>query len=170
MPQYKQYTIEGVTLPFGKNFAGEEGKYNAAGDRNFCISLTPEQAQDLINDGLSVRSLPPKDEDGVEFYYLPIKVSYKIRPPEIYMVTSSGKRKVTEDNVSNLDWADIVSADVTFTGRPWEVNGRSGVKAYLNVMYATIQESPLEEKYANVPNFPDSALNTMTFEAVHPND
>lgn len=169
MPQYKQYTIENVTLPFGKNFSGEEGKYNAAGDRNFCISLTKEDAERLKSDGLGVRSLPPRDEEGEELYYLPIKVSYKVRPPEIYMVTSTGKRKVTEANVSNLDWADIVTADVTFTGRPWEVGDKHGIKAYLNALYVTIQESPLEEKYADVPDFPDSALNTITFEAVHAN-
>lgn len=166
MAQYKQYTLEGVTLPFGKNFSGEEGKFNAKGDRNFCISLTKDQADFLSGEGLSVHSLPPKDEDSQELYYLPIKVSYKVRPPEIYMVTSSGKRKVSENNVSNLDYADIISADVTFTGRPWEMNGKHGVKAYLNNLYATIQESPLEEKYADIPDFPDSATNTMTFAAI----
>ena len=47
--------------------------------------------------------------------------------------------------------AEIISADVTINISHWEARGETGAKVYLNRLYVTIEEDPLDIKYANVP-------------------
>jgi hypothetical protein len=74
------------------------------------------------------------------------------------MLTSRGKTNLDEDMVDILDWADVVKADVIIRPYEWEVNGKSGVKAYLQSIYVTIEEDDLERKYGDVPDSAASAV------------
>lgn len=53
--------FEGAQIMF-KNLSGKEGKYNRAGDRNFCLFLDPQDAAQLAKDGWNVKELKPLDE------------------------------------------------------------------------------------------------------------
>lgn len=146
-----------------RNFSGKAGKYNAEGDRNFCLLLDPESADQLQQEGFNVRYLNPRDEDELPTPYLSIKVAYgKGRPPKIVMLTKRGKTELDEESVSALDWAEIEKADIAINPYHYDVSGRTGIKAYLKTMYVTIQEDDFEDKYYDVP---DSAKNALVEES-----
>lgn len=154
-------TIENARIGF-RNFSGEEGKFNPKGKRNFCVFLERGIVEELKADGWNVRELPPREEGDAPQAYLQVAVSYDNIPPSIFVVASKGKRRISEETVNILDWADIEYTDLIITPYQWEVNGRSGVKAYLRTMYVKIREDELTKKYADVPSVPDSAMNSFT--------
>jgi hypothetical protein len=143
--------MEGVRIIF-RNFAGKEGQYNREGDRNFSVLLDEKVAAAMHEDGWNVKWLKPRsEEEGEEPQaYLPISVNFKGRPPRIVLITSRGRTNLDEDTVESLDWADIINVDLIVRPYEWVVNDKSGVKAYLQSLYVTIEEDPLEQKYAEL--------------------
>jgi hypothetical protein len=155
MPEARTVTIEGVQLLF-PNFSGKETQYNDAGNRNFNIILTPEMADDLSQRGFNVKERPGREEGDPSQFTLQIKVNFQNRPPRIVMITSSGRTNLNEHSVEVLDWADIQYADLIISPYHWEgFGGKSGVTAYLQSLYATIEEDDLERKYAHIDSAED---------------
>jgi hypothetical protein len=143
--------MEGVRIVF-RNFAGKEGQYNREGDRNFAVLLDDTVANSMAEDGWNVKWLKPREEEAEESAqaYLQVSVSYKGRPPRIVLITSRGRSNLDENQVEMLDWADITNVDLIVRPYEWTVNQKTGIKAYLQSIYVTIEEDPLELKYAEL--------------------
>lgn len=148
--------IENGRIVF-RNFSGKETKFNPAGRRNFCAIIDdPDLANNLAEDGWNIKYLRPRDEQEQPVAYIQVGVNYGAVPPKIYLVAGHNKTLLDEDTVGTLDWAEIVSVDMTIRPYVWEVGGKTGIKAYVKNMYITIQKDEFEDKY----NFPDEEEDT----------
>ena len=159
-------TIEGARIIF-RNFSGEEGQYNPKGQRNFCVLLDPDLAEQLVADGWNVKYLKPREEGEEPQPYLQVKVMFGKIPPHCILVTSKNKKSLTEDQVGMLDWVEIKNVDLIIRPYNYELrDGTTGVKAYLKSIYVTLVEDELELKYRDVPDadVPDSAVNSLGVE------
>jgi hypothetical protein len=141
--------MEGVRIIF-RNFSGKEGQYNREGDRNFAVLLDETIANSMAEDGWNVKWLKPREEEEGETpqAYLQVSVNFKGRPPRVVLVTSRGRTNLDEGSVEMLDWADINNIDLIVRPYEWSVNGKTGIKAYLQSIYVTIEEDALELKYS----------------------
>lgn len=142
-------TFEDARIIF-RNFAGKEGMYNREGDRNFSVIIDPDTAKALMEDGWNPKQLKVREEGVEADWHLPISVGFKIRPPRMVLIGSISKKRTVldEDSCEVLDWVDIEMVDLTVRPYNWTVRDASGVKAYLQTIFVTIAEDPIELKYA----------------------
>lgn len=153
-------TIEDARI-FYKNFSGREGQYNQEGDRNFGCALPADVAQLMQQDGWNVKFSKPREEGDIPEPWIPIAVSFRNKPPRVVVIARKFNHRtgefeqvrttLTEDLVGMLDYADMAKIDLIINPYPYNFNGRSGIKAYLQAIYVTIAMDALEEKYAAIP-------------------
>ena len=133
---------------FWRNFSGKESKYNPAGERNFCVRIDDEKNVELLKaDGWNIKEIEAKKEDDEKVYYIPVEVSFKYWPPKVVLVTRNNMTNLTEETVGELDGAEIKNVDLVIRPYEWEVNKKSGIKAYLKTLYAIIEEDEFAYKY-----------------------
>jgi hypothetical protein len=151
-----EVSIENTRIMF-RNFAGKEGQFNRAGDRNFSVPLDSELATKMIEDGWNVKQLRPREDGDDPQDYVTVAVSYKNKAPRVVLVTSKGRSELKEDELDILDYAEIANVDLILNPYKWTIPARgkddekSGVKAYLKAIYITLKEDEFEKKYSNVP-------------------
>lgn len=146
--------IEDAKLIF-RNFEGRETQYNREGNRNFGVIIDdPEWAKKLEEDGWNVRTLKsgPDDQDEPR-RFISVAVNYKpnrngyTNPPKINIWTGKQMNPLTEETVHELDGAYITNADLIINPSHWEVNGKTGVKAYCKELIVTLEKGFFDNKY-----------------------
>lgn len=113
-----------MRFPNGRNFSGQEGRYNSKGSRNFVLAIDPDFAQVLVQKGfrVNVNTYTPKTDEPPETRYF-IKVNVRLDPPgniqppivELLNQTSrnvlwppeNGDRNADGSAVGTLDYAEL---------------------------------------------------------------
>lgn len=141
--------IENGRLIF-RNFRGKESKYNRAGVRSFGVIIDEDAAEKLRQDGWNIKQLESRDPDDSPTYFLRVAVNFDHIPPKLYVVVDGKATELDEDTVDELDFAEIESANIYIRPYSWEVNGKTGIKAYLKTIYVEIAKDEFAEKYSFV--------------------
>lgn len=137
-----------------RNLAGEPDDYNPkGGKRTFGLLLPDQLAEEMLADEWNVKYFKAREDDEDQYRqpWLPVEARYDFRPPRVFLVTERGKTLLREEEIGRVDQVDIEKVDLVVTARHWEVNEKSGVKAYLTSMYVTINEDELDREYADIP-------------------
>lgn len=144
--------FENAEITF-KNFSGRPTKYQRQeGFRTFSVVVDdPDMAQHLSEDGWNVRILRPRNEGDGPKHILDVSINFNFwKKPEIYMICDGHKTKLDEEDLDILDGADIITSDIVVRPRLWDDNGTTRIKAYLQELYVTIQQSRFAAKYADM--------------------
>lgn len=153
MPWIPDYTIKDAKIRW-RNFAGREEKFNAKGNRNFTIFLTPEDAATLSEQGLNVKTLPQREEGDTQTDFLKVKVNFnRAVPPRLILVTHKGRTPLGEDEAMLLDLSEIKKVDLIISPYWWynDDDTPAGVAVSLKAIYMTIVEDELEMAYSDLP-------------------
>lgn len=148
MAQLGNLTLENARI-FFKDFSAE-GRF-ANGKRTFCVEVPEDLVEQLQRDGWNLKSRESRQDPDAVTRFIKVEASYRARPPRVICIPSITKNRtyLTEATIASLDYAEILNVDLTINPYQWEVNGKSGIKAYLGTMYVTIQEDPLDAKYTD---------------------
>lgn len=157
-------TVEDARIGY-RNFSGKPGRFNKEGERSFAWFIDSEElAHELEDLGWKVRW--KEVDDGVdirEVPYMNVAVRFGAVPPKIMLIDNRKHRKIPldEESVGMLDWSEIDIVDMIIRPYNWEAQGKTGVKAYLKVMYVILIEDDFGGKYADIPTVGETAIPTI---------
>lgn len=150
MANVNNINIEGAMIIW-KNFSGERDKFNP-GKRGFSVVIDDTvMADELRQEGWNVKDRPLQEgaDDSEQEWTLPVKLNMN-RYTQVWLIVGNHKTLLDEDTVSQLDVVDIVNCDISIRPYEWEMNGRTGITAYVDSMYVIIRENKFAEKYADL--------------------
>lgn len=150
MANVNNINIEGAMIIW-KNFSGERDKFNP-GKRGFSVVIDDTvMVDELRQEGWNVKDRPLQEgaDDSEQEWTLPVKLNMN-RYTQVWLIVGNHKTLLDEDTVSQLDVVDIVNCDISIRPYEWEMNGRTGITAYVDSMYVTIRENKFAEKYADL--------------------
>ena len=140
--------IEGTNLIF-RNLSGKPSDYNKSGSRVTGVIIPPQMVDGLVNDGWSVKMLPPRDPQEQPLYYMNVKCRFDNFPPKVYLCTSHKKTPLDEETIDQIDYSEISSVDIEISPYDYEINkNNKGRAAYIKIMYVNVVEDAFAEKYA----------------------
>lgn len=151
-----------------KNFSGKKTDFNTEGDRNFGAVIDPALAEQLEEDGVRVKTLRPRpdDPDSTETNWIKVKVNFNSRqPPKVHLIKADPddpenqskmvQVRLDEETIGQLDWIHPemvlhVDMNIRFSRYPDRPSRPGGVSNYLDALYVTIVDDPLDRKYRNI--------------------
>lgn len=155
--QFRMDDAQFVPWPINPNFSGRPTMFKDAGERSFQVYVDKESADKLALDGWPVKCKLPTDEDPdmEPFCFIKVNVKYRDRKgdkivpaPRIVVHSSKGEMEITEQTVDTLDDLRIKQIDFIAQSYNYNVNGKTGINAYLKTAHIVLDEDELDLKYA----------------------
>lgn len=150
-------TIEGAKFVYRPNFEGREEMYNEEGNRYFNVEVPRDILEPVERDGWNVKYTKPRKDakpEEIESFqpipYIEVQVGFKYRPPTIVVIMDGQQTVITEGTAAMVDSMEFTNIDLVLRGRPWEAAFGSGVKAYLQTFYGTVEFDDIQRKYARM--------------------
>lgn len=159
MAREDQIRLENVRLCC-RNFAGT--KFGKSATRSFGVLIDEELAHRLEEDGWTAVKWfdgNPDDPQDKPRPWLSIKFKYGIDTrtgrktgPNIVLIRSCGKKRLTEETVDQLDWSLIKKAQVIAHpfAYPAKNGNPAGISCWLDALYVEVEEDDFELMYADV--------------------
>lgn len=142
-----------LSMPF-RNFEGRKSDFNPMGEKEFGVVIEDaELAQQMAADNWTVKTLTNRDGkdylygikvDGEDLHWVKIKVKYRDNkgnptiPPKVLIRTTNNEIKYGEEDLKDLDTADLMDVDLKINIRTRTTNGKTYTTGYLNTMIATL--------------------------------
>lgn len=144
--------IENATILFS-NFSGRPTRFQKQeGIRTFSVLIEDDDlAQELSEIGWNIRILRPRTEEEPVRHCIDVSINYNFwRKPEVNLICGNVMTRLDEEDLGQLDGANILNADVVIRPRLWDDNGQTRIKAYLQELYITIEQNRFASKYADL--------------------
>lgn len=111
-------------------------------------------ADRLASEGWNIKIRDPREEGDDPFIFLPVKIKFNDRGPRVYLVSGNNTNNISEDMVSMLDNIDIITTSMDIRPYDWDVNGKTGRTAYLQVIEVVQNVDRFAERYNSIINEP----------------
>lgn len=137
-----------------RNFEGKTSDYNPTGTREFGVVIEdPELAQQMAEGLWNVKTITNRDGreflggikcGGEDLHWIKIKVKYKdkrgerLTPPNILIRTENNEQSFGEDDLKDLDGADLMNVQLKINVDHQVINGKPMTIGYLSAMRATM--------------------------------
>ncbi len=151
-----EITLENARITF-RNFEGAEGKFNPAGNRNFCVFLDTDVAKEMQAEGWTIKWLDSYEDEPPQAI-VNVKLNFGNYPPNIVLVSNGKLTRLDESTVNVLDFAEFQQVDLILRGYAWEVSGKTGIKAYLKTGYFVLVVDELAKKYGDDMNMGEDTI------------
>lgn len=146
----RNIVLEDCRLMF-RNFSGAPDPFGHT-DRVFHVVLDNEVAEVLSAEGWNIRALKPRNEEEEHnpCKTLKVKIGEKFTPT-IIVISNNVKTRLSGNDISILDCAEIDHADMVINPYSWsQPTGGHGITAYLRSLYVTFVDDPLIAKYSGM--------------------
>ena len=133
-----------------RNFSGLTSRYNTGGDRTFSVVIPDNNTVNrLTAEGWNVKTYTTEQNEPI--YYVPVTVRMDSAYPidsRIFVISDGTEVMLDSKTVGFLDHVEIKdNADVILYPYRWNIEGRTGVKAYLKTMHVALKNKYTIEKF-----------------------
>lgn len=146
---------------FMVNFAGRVTDNNPKGHRQFAWKIpTPEMAEAMKEEGWAVWYTKESERYGEPAPCITVEMRWHNTKelehlnPKIYRCTRKHPTGVllTEDLVPDLERDEIQDIVLWINPSHWTVNGKSGIKAYVDSMWVKVEDNDPTDKFWHYPD------------------
>jgi len=130
------------------HFDGREDTFNQEGDHNFTVIIPEREALELKEQGWSIREVPGYEEGDPPEFLLKVKISSRFFDElKIYLIKNNRKYRAEKRDLADIKRSTTTRIDLVIKPSRWTHGNNSGVTAYVEELYAHIEQSRFADMY-----------------------